>query len=82
LLLQARKAEILIDRRAWGEICSETGEKGLFDQSDDGFACVRSRGTPHGDHPGVSGATSLPIKGAKTVKIARPRHNSGHKGVG
>ncbi len=42
-----------------------------------GFACVRSRGTPNGDLLGVGGATFLLFNGAKTVKVATPPHNSG-----
>jgi len=34
------------------------------------------RGDTCGDLFGVSGATSLPLRAAKTVKMARPTHNS------
>ncbi len=70
----------MVDGGAEGEVRSETGKKGLFHQRDDGFACVRSRATPHGYLFGVSGATSLPLKGAETIKMARPRHNPGYDG--
>jgi len=69
--------DILVDGGAFGDVRSKTGEKGLFDQRDDGFACVGSRGTPAETFFGASGAISLPLKGAKTVKMARPPHNSG-----
>jgi hypothetical protein len=48
-----------------------------FSSTGDRFACVRSRGTPHGDILGVSRTTSPPLKGPETVKMARPPHNSG-----
>jgi hypothetical protein len=38
-----------VDGVTVGEVRSETGQKGLFHQHDDGFACIRSRGTSHGD---------------------------------
>ncbi len=70
---QGRK---IIDGVTEGEVRSETGNKGSSYQRHDGFAWVRSRGTPHGNVSGVSGATLLPLKGAKRVKMARPPHNS------
>jgi hypothetical protein len=69
--------EEMVDAAAEGVVTSRREEKGLFHQHGDGFASVRSRGTPHGDLLGVSGTTSLPLKGPKTVKIARPQQNSG-----
>ncbi len=36
----------MVDGVAEGEVRSATGEKGLLHQHDDGFACVRSSGTP------------------------------------
>ena len=69
--------EEMVDGVAEGVIRSETEKKGLFHQHDDGLAWVRSRDTRRGNLIGVSGATSLTLKGAKTVKMARPRHNSG-----
>jgi hypothetical protein len=67
--------EKMVDGAAKVELRSQTGKKGLFHQRDNGFARVRSLGTPHRDLFGVSGATYLPIKGAKTVKIVRPPQN-------
>ena len=64
----------IVDAAAEGVVRSK---KGHFHEHDDGFASVRSRGTPHGDLLGVSGTTSMPLKGPKTVKMARPPHNSG-----
>jgi len=43
-------------------------QKGLFFQHDDGFAWVRSRGTPHSDHCGVTGWTYLPPRVQKLPK--------------
>jgi len=68
----------MVDAAAEGVLRSKKGKKGHFHRHDDGFASVRSRGTPHGDLLGVSGTTSLPLKGPKTVKMARPPHNSGY----
>ena len=67
----------MLDGEVEGDARSETGQNGPLHQRDDGFVCVRSRGTPHGDLFGVSGPTSLPLKGGKKVKMARPQHNSG-----
>ena len=36
---------ILVDEGAYGEVRSTTGNIRLFHQQDNGFACVRSRGT-------------------------------------
>jgi hypothetical protein len=66
----------MLDGVAEGEVRSETGQNGPLHQRDDGFACVRLRGKPHGDLFGVSGPIALPLKGAKKVKMARPPHNS------
>lgn len=65
-----------VDGVTQGEVRSETGKKGLSWQHDDGFAWVRSRGTLQRDLLGVGGTTILSLKGAKTVEMARPRHNS------
>ena len=70
----------MVDGVTAGEVRSEPGKKGLSWQHDDGFAWVRSRGTPRGDLLAVSRATCAPLKGSKTVKMARPRHNSGLTG--
>jgi len=45
-------------------------------QRDDGLACGRSRGTPHGYPIGVGGAILPPPTGAKTERMGRPRHDS------
>ena len=68
--------EEMIDAAAEGVVRLKRGKRGRFHQHDERFASVRSRGTPHGDLLGVSGTTSLPLKGPKTVKIARPQQNS------
>ncbi|MGO9313368.1 MAG: hypothetical protein ACLQBD_14950 [Syntrophobacteraceae bacterium] len=68
--------EEVVDAAAKGMVPWKRGKKGHFHQHDDRFASVRSLGTPHGDLLGVSGTTCLPLKGPKTVKIARPQHNS------
>jgi len=68
--------EEMVDAADEGVVRSKREKKGHFHQHDDRFASVRSRGTPHGDLLGVSGTTCLPLKGPKTVKIARPKHNS------
>jgi hypothetical protein len=60
--------EEMVDGPAEGEVRSEKGKKGHFHQHDDGFVSVRSSGIPHGDLSGVSGMTSVPLKGPKTVK--------------
>jgi hypothetical protein len=70
-------AEKTVDGVTEGGLRSETGEKGLLQQHGDGLASVTSSGIPHGDLSGVSRATSVPLKGPKTVKMARPPHNSG-----
>jgi len=67
----------IIDGVTEGEVRSEKGNKGSSCQHDDGFASFGSRGTTHRDLLGVSGTTSLPLKGPKTIKMARPPHNSG-----
>jgi hypothetical protein len=68
--------EEMVDAASEGVVASKREEKGHFRQHDERFASVRSRGTPHGDLLGVSETTSLPLKGPKTVKIARPQQNS------
>ena len=67
----------MVDGVAEGEVRSDSQEKVPFHQRDDGFPRVRSCDTRRGNLIGVSGATSLTLKGAKTVKMARPRHNCG-----
>jgi ubiquinone/menaquinone biosynthesis C-methylase UbiE len=67
----------LLDGAAEDEIRSETGQKEPFHQRDGGFAWMRSRGTSHGALLRVSRLTSPPLKGAKTVNMARPPYNSG-----
>lgn len=47
-----------VDGLTEGELLPEI--KQHFHQQDDGFAPVRSRGTPHGDLAGVSRMTSPP----------------------
>ncbi len=76
LCLGDDRGEKTVDRVTEGEVRSRKGKEGPCHQREDGFASVKSRGTPHGDLIGVSGTTSLPLKGSKTVKIARPPHNS------
>ena len=70
-------AQKTVDGVTEGQVRSEKGEKGNFHQRDDGFAFVRLRATPYGDLLGVSGTTSLPLKGPETVKMATPPHSSG-----
>ena len=72
--------EKTVDGVTQGEVRSETGKDGLSCQHDDGFACVWSRGTLQGDLLGVRETTCAPLKGPKTLKMARPRHNSGLRG--
>ena len=69
--------EILIDGGAHGEVRSKTGIIALFQQRNDGFAYVRSRGTPRGHPIRVSRAVPQPLTGAKRFKMGRPPHNSG-----
>ncbi len=57
---------------------SKTGKIRLCQQPDDGFACDRASGTPCGDLFEVSGAIFRPLSEAKTLKMARPPHNSGY----
>ena len=70
-------AQKTVDGVTEGELRSEKGEKEHFHQRDDGFACVRSRGSPHKDLSGVSGTSCAPLGGPRTLKMARPPHNSG-----
>lgn len=69
-----------VDRVPEGRVRSETGKKTLFCQHDDGFAWVGSRGTLQRDLLGFRGTTCAPLKGPKTVKMARPPYNFGIMG--
>jgi hypothetical protein len=68
--------DILVDRGAYGEVQSKTGKMCLSQQADDRCAWVRSCGTPYGALFGVSGAIRRPLNGDKTLKMAKPPHNS------
>jgi hypothetical protein len=60
--------EILVDGVTEGRVRSETGQRGLSLQHDDGLGCVRSSGTSHGDLIGVSPAIPVPLRRAKTTR--------------
>jgi len=66
----------MVDGVTEGEVRSETEQKGLVHQRDDGFASVHSRRTPPEHAIGVSQGVRPPLTGAKTAKMARPPHNS------
>lgn len=67
----------IIDGVTEGEVRSETGNKESSYQHNDGFTSFGSRGTSQRDPSGVSGTNLLPLKGTRTVEMARPPHNSG-----
>jgi len=67
----------ILDGVTEGEVRSETGGKGPFHQRDHSFACVRLSGTPDGDPFEVTGANLRRLSQVKTLKMARPPHNSG-----
>lgn len=66
-------ADFVVDRRACGEVRSETGRERLFFQHDDALDCFRRYRVPHGDRFGVSVAGCRPLEGSKTIKMTRPR---------
>jgi hypothetical protein len=76
-LFSAEGQEILVDGVSRGEVCTKSEQEMLFHQHDAGFACVRSCGFPYGDLFEASGIIPRPLKGSKTLKMARPPHNSG-----
>jgi hypothetical protein len=70
------RLEKTVDGVAEGEVRSEQGEKVPFHQRDDGFAAIRSVGFLRRPFEGQRADLSA-TKGAQTVKMARPPHNSG-----
>ena len=68
----------MFDMGACGELESTPGKNRLFHQRDDGFAYVRTRGTPQRHPIGVSRAIPQPLRGTRRFKMGRPPHNSGY----
>lgn len=71
-----KEIEKRLDGEAEGEVRSESGQKGPFHQREGCFDSVRWCVTPNGDLFGVSRGIPALLAGTKTVKMARPPHNS------
>jgi len=67
----------MVDGVAEGEVRSQTGKRGIFISVTTVLPASGRVEHPTETFFGGSGATFLPIKGAKTFKMARPTHNSG-----
>ena len=66
----------MFDVVTWGEVRSETGQKSLFRQRDDGFVLVESCGMRQGDFS-IPGQLPSHGCGPEDPQTARPQHNSG-----
>lgn len=67
----------MVDGAAKGEVRSETGKNGPFQQRDDRIAVLLPLERPSGVFAGGRGTLARPDSGARTPELTKPRHNSG-----